>query len=336
MTVRHGSASIQQQGNRTTIVTGNGPGSRHSALDWRSFQVPGGQSVYFAQPDASSTSINRVTGGNPSAILGTLGSNGRLVLVNPAGIAVGAGAVVDTAGFTASTLEMRTGDAVAGRLRFGGTGADGGALDVQGRVLARGGDIVLVAPRVDTGAQALVQAVNGDVVLAAGRQVEITGRGIEGIHLQVKAPRDRAVNLGKLAGDSVAMFAGQLRHSGQVEAIGSTVSGGRVVLHAGTSADIDGGIRATTPSQGGSVHLTAEALMLKSAANVDVRHAGGGGEILVGGGWQGQDARIANARTVDVAEGAQLRADATLAGNGGTVVAWSDGTTRFHGALSAR
>ncbi|MBX3660456.1 MAG: filamentous hemagglutinin N-terminal domain-containing protein [Ramlibacter sp.] len=38
-----------------------------------------------------------------NAIFGTLSSNGKLVLVNPAGIAVGASATVDTAGFTAST-----------------------------------------------------------------------------------------------------------------------------------------------------------------------------------------------------------------------------------------
>ncbi|MDB5752457.1 MAG: exoprotein, partial [Ramlibacter sp.] len=336
LTVRHGSASVQQQAGRTTITTADGPGSRHSVLDWRSFQVPGGSSVFFSQPDAASTSINRVTGGNPSAILGTLGSNGRLVLVNPAGIAVASGASVDTAGFTASTLGMTAQDAIAGRLRFGDGTAAAGALQVQGRVLARGGDVVLIGAQLETGSQALLQAGDGDVVLAAGRQVEITGRGIEGIHLRVQAPQDRAVNLGTLAGDSVAMFAGQLRHSGLVQATGASVTGGRVVLQGGPSAEVGGTIRATASAGGGSVHLSASTVVLKSATAIDVRHARGGGEILVGGGWQGQDARIANARGVDVEAGAQLRADATLAGHGGTVVVWSDDTTRFRGAITAR
>ena len=89
------------------------------------------------QPSASSTSINRVTGSNPSAIYGTLSSNGNVVLVNPSGITVGAGAVVDTAGFTASSLQMSTADAQAGRLRFAADGtAPSGAVTIQGNVIA--------------------------------------------------------------------------------------------------------------------------------------------------------------------------------------------------------
>jgi filamentous hemagglutinin family protein len=115
----HGAASMVTQGNKTIITTQNGAGTSHSALNWQSFGVAPGTTTQFNQPSAASTSINRVLGNNPSAIFGTLSSNGRLVLVNPAGIAVGAGAVVDTAGFTASTLRMSDADALAGRLRFG-------------------------------------------------------------------------------------------------------------------------------------------------------------------------------------------------------------------------
>ncbi|HET6829177.1 MAG TPA: filamentous hemagglutinin N-terminal domain-containing protein, partial [Ramlibacter sp.] len=99
-TAMHGSFTTQQQGNQTTYNTTNGAGTNHSVINWQSFSVPGGTITHFQQPNAASTSINRVTGNNPSEIFGTLSSNGRLVLVNPAGIAVGAGAVVDTAGFT--------------------------------------------------------------------------------------------------------------------------------------------------------------------------------------------------------------------------------------------
>ena len=109
----HGAATVTTQGNQTTVTTQNGAGTSHSAINWQSFNVPVGTGTYFNQPTTTSTSINRVTGNNPSAILGTLGSNGRLVLVNPSGITVGAGAVVDTNGFTASTLRMSDADALA-------------------------------------------------------------------------------------------------------------------------------------------------------------------------------------------------------------------------------
>src|SRR4051812_12614236 len=144
LTPLHGSAVVQTVGNVTTVVTTNGAGTNHSALDWRSFGVPGGSTVFFSQPNTGSLSINRVLGGDPSTIAGTLGSNGRLVLVNPAGIAVAPGALVDTAGFTASTLAMSRSDAIAGRLAFGGpdgerdfAGKGGGRVDVRGQVLAR-------------------------------------------------------------------------------------------------------------------------------------------------------------------------------------------------------
>src|SRR5207244_3925906 len=84
-------------------------------------------------------------------------ANGRLVLVNPAGIAVGSGAVVDTAGFTASTLKMSDADALAGRLRFASDGVAGN-LSVNGNIVSRGGDVVLIAPNVQVGAPAVIQA----------------------------------------------------------------------------------------------------------------------------------------------------------------------------------
>ncbi|NPC55005.1 two-partner secretion domain-containing protein, partial [Caenimonas soli] len=157
----HGQASLSRQGANLLVTTQNGAGTSHSAINWQSFSVPGGSTTHFQQPGAASLSINRVVGNNPSAIFGTLSSNGRLVLVNPSGIAVGAGAVVDTAGFTASTLRMSDADALAGRLVFGGDGLASGTLSVDGKILARSGDVVLIAPNVQVGTGALVQSPSG-------------------------------------------------------------------------------------------------------------------------------------------------------------------------------
>lgn len=338
LTILHGNAVVQQAGNDLRITTANGAGTRHSAFDWRSFSVDAGKSVYFAQPDALSLSINRVTGSDPSLLAGWLGSNGRLVLVNPAGITIGGGAVVDTAGFTASTLSMSAADAIAGRLRFDVTGEKGkpGALRVEGQVLARQGDVVLIGTRIENGVSALVEAIGGDVVLAAGQKVELTGRGLEGIRMEVRAPDDRVVNLGTLKGDSVGIFAGQLRHSGLIQAKAATVSGGRVILHGSDEVRLEGRIEATALDRGGSVLVSGERLELKAATMIDVSHLHGGGEILVGGGRRGADPRLQAALRLDVDEGVQLKADATLSGPGGTVVVRSDDRLDFGGAISAR
>jgi filamentous hemagglutinin family protein len=86
----HGQASVSAPTPQQLVVTTqNGAGTSHSAIDWQSFSISAGSSVRFNQPGSTSLSINRVVGGNPSAILGNLSSNGRLVLVNPSGITVG-------------------------------------------------------------------------------------------------------------------------------------------------------------------------------------------------------------------------------------------------------
>jgi filamentous hemagglutinin family protein len=130
------------QANKLLVTTQNAPGTNQSAINWQSFSIPAGNTTYFQQPSTNSTSINRVVTNTPSQLFGTLGSNGNLVLVNQAGITVGAGAVVDTAGFTASALNMSDADALTGRLRFGDGSANGGAVAVHGNILARGGDVV--------------------------------------------------------------------------------------------------------------------------------------------------------------------------------------------------
>jgi filamentous hemagglutinin family protein len=330
-----GTASVVTQGNKTVITTQNGAGTSHSALNWQSFGVAPGTTTQFNQPSAASTSINRVLGNNPSAIFGTLSSNGRLVLVNPAGIAVGAGAVVDTAGFTASTLRMTDADALAGRLVFG-DGALAGSLSVNGHIVARGGDIVLISPDVQTGAGAVIESPNGTTILAAGRKVEVTGRGLEGIRLEVQAPTDQAVNLGQLKGDAVGIFAGTLKHSGLIQATAVSVEGGKVVLKGTQEAEVSGTVTAQKGSLGGQIHATAAKVKLKSGAVIDASGAAGGGEVLIGGGWQGQDARVTNASQTTAEAGATINADATQQGNGGTVVLWSDDATRTQATITAR
>ena len=79
--------------------------------------IKAGETTHFAQPSVSSAVLNRVLS-DPSAIYGTLSSNGRIWLINPAGIMVGAGGRIDTAGFVASTLNIRNEDFLAGRKLF--------------------------------------------------------------------------------------------------------------------------------------------------------------------------------------------------------------------------
>ena len=299
-TVVHGTANVQQVGSTTLVTTTNGAGTRHSAIDWRSFSVPQGTVTRFVQPGADSTSINRVTGSKPSEILGTLASNGRLVLVNPAGIAVGAGGVVDTAGFTASTLGMADADMRAGRLRFTAAGKDKGTLDIQGRVIARSGDVVLLGTDVKVDKDALVQAPGNTVILAAGQTIEITGRGLEGIFLEVTAKNDRVVNLGTLEGDAVGLFASQLRHSGVIRANTVRMEDEKVRLERDKGKPDD---RDDKPGNGNSGHGNS------GNGNAGNGNAGNNGNGNPGNGNGGSEAATGTGENSSVGSNA---------GNGGT------------------
>ncbi len=73
---------------------------------FREFNIKDGQRVYFSNPAGINNILGRVTGNNPSDILGTLGVNGNanLFLINPNGIIFGQNARLDIGGsFVAST-----------------------------------------------------------------------------------------------------------------------------------------------------------------------------------------------------------------------------------------
>ncbi|MDT8989512.1 filamentous hemagglutinin N-terminal domain-containing protein [Curvibacter sp. APW13] len=330
--------STSTQGNQLTVTTQNGAGGNFSAINWQSFSIPQGSSTYFAQPSSSSTVINRVVTNTPSQVFGTLGSNGHLVLINQSGITVGAGAVVDTAGFTASALKMSDADALAGRMRFG-DGSSGGNVSVQGQVLARSGDVVLIGSTVDTGQGALIQAPNGSTILAAGNQVEITGRGLEGISMTVQAPDNNAVNLGTLKGDAVGIFAGTLKHSGAIQATRATLEGGKVVLKASGDAMLEGNASITaTGTRGGSVDVLGKRVGLIDNTRIDVSGAQGGGQVRIGGDYQGKNTAVPNAEFAYVGKDVSVLANATGNGNGngGRVIVWADDTTRAYGTIEAK
>ncbi|MEG4348046.1 filamentous hemagglutinin N-terminal domain-containing protein, partial [Microcoleus sp. A003_D6] len=82
-----------------------GPNLFHS---FREFNVGEGRGAYFANPNGIANIFTRITGGNPSNILGTLGvqGNANLFLINPKGIVFGPNARLDLRGsFLASSAD---------------------------------------------------------------------------------------------------------------------------------------------------------------------------------------------------------------------------------------
>src|SRR6185295_2544055 len=142
-----GSAQINNQG--TANVTVN-QFSDKAIINWNLFNIGVGEKTTFNQPNASSIMLNRVVGGlGPSEILGTLTANGKVFIVNRDGIIFGAGAVVTTAGFLATTSDIKNEDFMAGRFNFQIPGKPDASIVNMGTITATsGGFAALVAPGV--------------------------------------------------------------------------------------------------------------------------------------------------------------------------------------------
>ena len=342
-TVVNGQASFQQLGAVRTIT--NTPGT---IIQWPGFSIAAGEVTRFVQQNAASAVLNRITGQQPSLILGALQSNGRVFLVNPNGVLFGAGARVDVNGLVASSLGISNSDFLAGKMSFG-AGATAGSVVNQGSISTPGGgQVILIAPQVEN--SGLIHSPGGDVVLAAGRSVMLADSQNPALHVVVTAPQDQAVNLGQIVAQSgrIGIYGNLVNQRGLVSADTAAVgANGQIVLKASgdllleagsvTSAGgLSGVVSGAGARTGGTVHLLGERVGLTGNARVDASGQAGGGTVLVGGDYRGQNRAVPNAQQVYVSSEATIRADALASGNGGKVIAWSDGTTRVYGSLSAR
>ncbi|MBI5900474.1 MAG: filamentous hemagglutinin N-terminal domain-containing protein, partial [Rhodocyclales bacterium] len=330
-TVVSGTATFSQSGTRLTVTNSNG-----AIINWDKFSIKAGETTHFAQPSVSSAVLNRVLN-DPSAIYGTLSSNGRVWLINPAGIMVGAGGRIDTAGFVASTLNVRNEDFLAGRKLFENTpGAT--SLINQGEIRTpAGGSVYLIGSNVSN--DGIIHTPAGETILAAGNTVSLIDSATPGVKVEITGAVGNSTNLGSITAEAgrVGIVGVIVRNSGVVNASSVVNEGGRVFLRASQDAYVDGSGRiVTTGTKGGSIEVLGNRVALTDQAAIDASGAEGGGRVLVGGDYQGQNPAVANAAVTYVGAGAKITADATEVGAGGTVIVWADDTTRMHGGISAR
>uniref|UniRef100_UPI0031381D32 two-partner secretion domain-containing protein n=1 Tax=Polaromonas sp. YR568 TaxID=1855301 RepID=UPI0031381D32 len=335
-TVVNGQASFQQLGSVRTVT--NTPGT---IIEWPGFSIAAGEATRFVQQSSASAVLNRITGQNPSVILGALQSNGRVFLINPNGILFGAAAQVDVNGLVASSLAMSNSDFLSGKMNFS-AGAVAGRVANQGSIRTpEGGQVLLIGPQVEN--SGLIQAPGGDVVLAAGRSVKLADSGNPALHVVVSAPQDQAINLGRIVAQSgrVGIYGHLVNQRGLVSADRASVgAAGQIVFKASGDLLLEGGSLTSASGAGvgtgGTIHLLGERVALTGNARVDASGETGGGTVLAGGDYRGQNADIVNAKQLYMAGDALISADALGSGNGGKVIAWSDGSTRVYGSISAR
>ncbi|BAY73430.1 filamentous hemagglutinin family outer membrane protein (plasmid) [Trichormus variabilis NIES-23] len=120
---------------------------------------------------------------------------------------------------------------------------------------------------------------------------------------------------------------------------GSTITNaGNLAVTQGQSLTLLGGTTTSTgtlTAPGGTVQVLGDRVALLENALVDVSSPTAGGTALIGGDYKGQGT-VPNAQSTEVGANVVIKADALTNGNGGKVIVWADGDTRFGGTITAQ
>ncbi len=309
--VVHGQASIGTAGSTMTIDQL----SQKAIINWNGFSISANELVRFLQPSQTSAVLNRVTGIDPSVIHGVLQGNGQVFLINPNGVLIGPGGMVQTGSFLASTLNVSNSDFIDGNMRFTqDPNRDLAAIVNQGQIrVADGGFTILTAPSISH--EGLIIAKGGEVRLGAGTEstVNFDGRGLVHFSLGERSGElDGTLVLSQagthdilrqVVADAGVQEAGSLNSSGMIEASGVLFQGGNVNLPGVTnSADIEvttsgdanlgthfalGGHSIVVNAGGDITFDTLVAEQLNGAGGLVQLTAGGPGGISANQGGQG-------------------------------------------------
>jgi filamentous hemagglutinin family protein len=260
---------------------------------FREFNIDEGRGAYFTNPDGIANILSRVTGNDPTDVLGTLGvlGNANLFLINPNGIIFGPNASLDVGGSflgsTASSLNFADGKqfsttapqttpllsvSVPIGLQFGETG---GSILNQSQVTNTSGR--QVGLQVQPGKT--LALVGGDVALEGGGLQAEGGRislgSVAGIGLVGLNPTD---NGWALKYEGVQNQDIQLSQQAVVDVSGEgggdiQIQGGRVALTEGSKI-----VANTLGSQsGGEINIQASQLQIQDGAFVSASTFGSGG-----------------------------------------------------------
>ena len=351
-----GQATINVVNQTNTVIQQT---TNKAVINWEKFTIPKDNSVNFQQPDTSSITLNRVLGSQKSEIHGSLKANGQVWLLNPNGTLIGENGSINAHGFMATTHQISNDQFMNGSYSLRKNNALNGDIQNLGVIdIADGGYAVLSADKVVN--EGVIGARLGTVALAAGEAITIDLVGDKLLSFQVDSTifdesKKSVTNSGRISanGGHVLLTAkaasnvleSVVNSTGVVEAVSVKKKNGKIVFTSGSEGrtSVQGAVDISGKNfeeTGGSVEIFGKDVKIANA-KIDAAGNSGGGNVYVGGGWQG--AKVGDhkpAKAVTVSSDSLIDASAISAGDGGEVVIWSDvpdpsSVTRVHGVIKA-
>ncbi len=226
--------------------------SEQAIIHWKSFSIGKNEKVQFIQPSSTSAVLNRVKGTDASQLLGQLTANGKVYLINPNGVIFGKDAVIRTADFLASTLDLSDVDFFSSSQVF--TGESREAIINYGTIEALEGNVILIGRIIDN--QGALVASKGAVSIAAGQEILLKPEGVSILTIRPS-----------LDGD------GTLSHQGKIEALVAELQAEGQAYTRGIN--VEGSVLAlNTVEQNGRIYLKADGVAIAPDGKLDAPQGG--------------------------------------------------------------
>ena len=333
--------------------------SNQGIINWDTFNVGSSAAVHFNQPGIKSSVLNNVLSGT-SIINGSIFSNGRLIFVNPTGILTGPTSAIRSEGAILSTLKITNNNFLNNNYSF--TTNSSSNITTQGKI--NGEYVALLSPTITNKGTI---TTNVATALAAGDDIRLSISDSNLLTVAVNPSKIKTsiknegniktqngiVTLKTDVAQSVvddviktenAKANGLVTENGVVKLVtnSGTIKAKEIEIDAGAkgASEISGTLNSNSETEkGGNIEVTAKEIDI-NAATISADGKTGGGEILLGGDWQGSG-DLLQATYINIDDATTISADALESGSGGTIVAWSDiknanSFTKVSGTLSAK
>ncbi|WP_439545587.1 beta strand repeat-containing protein, partial [Sandarakinorhabdus sp.] len=296
----------------TTTITQT---SQRAVLDWQTLSVASGNRLEFSQPNAGAITLNRVAAGGPGTVIdGTISANGKVWILDPSGLFIGAAGRINTAGFLASTGSINTADFMASANRLTISGITEAGIVNEGQITinaaAGTGYAVLAGMQVHNG-QAFVSGVTtaeaGNALITAELNSIVLGSG-------------NAFTL-DFAGDGLISFA-------IAQDLTSQETGGGI-FNSGTISAAGGTVLMTSRAAAGAVGAVINTDGLVEARSVTLAN----GTIKLGSVEYaaGTNGTVSISGITDVSAGKGPQAGGTILATGDTIIVSSSAILDAHG-----
>ena len=356
--VKSGSADITQNNNTMNINQSSG----NAIISWNTFNIGSNATVNFNQPSSTSNTLNRVRTNDATRIYGNLNANGNIFFINPNGVLFGNGARVNVEGLVATTMNLANNDFNQQNYNFNSLTNSTSSVINYGKINSN--YVALISTNVknkgDINTKSDLALVSGDnaklAISSDGKlSIKITESTLQNLienegslkseNGQVLIKSSAAKSLVEATIKSSSQKKKLISKNGVIKLVSNTgtIEGKSIKIDAGKNGRVinSGNLDVSSDnSKAGKIEITGKEISIHSGSNVLAKGAKGGGEILIGGDWQGKGS-MQQATYTTVEKDTLIDASSTKTGDGGKIVVWSDikdknSVTKVDGTLKAK